>query len=248
MKVVDLVKAFGPRFRAKRNRLLKAGIARLCETGGQHVKILDVGGYPEFWKTVRIMENASIVLLNLENTIADIRGTYPECKNMELIIGDARDLSRWESNAFDLVVSNSLIEHVGDWNDIHLACCEIRRMAPYGWIQTPAFSFPIEPHFVVPLIHWFAAPVRARLLPILPRRGYHNLPDIDAARRAVERINLLTKKEMRYLFSGCGIRTERFLGLTKSYIATWPYEWWDLTEERMGFIEAKHARGQGFLE
>ena len=191
------------------------------------MKILDVGGYPRFWGTVAVTEETRLTLFNRDSALAAIRQTYPECRNIELVPGDARDLSRWGNNAFDLVVSNSLIEHVGIWNDVCLACCEIRRMVPYGWVQTPAFAFPIEPHFMLPFIHWLAAPLRVQLLPLLSRKGYRNLPDIDAARRAVERINLLTRLEIRYLFRGCQIRNEHIFGLTKSYIATWPSKWWD---------------------
>ena len=85
----------------------------------------------------------------------------------------------------------------------------------------PNASFPIDPHFALPFIHWFDAPMRAQLLRILPHHTAGNLTDAGAAHIAVEENNLLSLREFQFLFSDAVILRERFLGMTKSLIATW---------------------------
>jgi ubiquinone/menaquinone biosynthesis C-methylase UbiE len=181
------------------------------------VKILDVGGTPDFWITIGVPEFADITMLNLEESLLSAENT----KGFSYHVGDARDLSAFADGEFDVVVSNSVIEHVGGWADIKQACKEMQRVGRSGWVQTPAASFPIEPHFVIPFIHYFSASIRAFLLYHLPRRGYENLADIGAARSAVEAINLLSKKEVSILFPDSKVVSERFLGIAKSNVALW---------------------------
>src|ERR1700724_3524101 len=60
---------------------------------------------------------------------------------------------------FDLVYSSSVIEHVPRARRAAFAA-EIRRVGS-GWlVQTPAFSFPVEPHSLLPAAHWLPARLR----------------------------------------------------------------------------------------
>ncbi len=88
-------------------------------------------------------------------------------------------------------------------------------------VLTPAFSFPIEPHFALPFIHWFAPQIQAKLLRVLPHHGAADLSDIGKARREVEANHILTASEFHFLFTDTNIIRERILGMTKSYTATW---------------------------
>jgi ubiquinone/menaquinone biosynthesis C-methylase UbiE len=209
--------------RRNRNRRFLFALNRLHVQIGRDLTILDVGGLSNFWHTIHLPTFAQITLLNLQGafheTKGEERGRLDE--RLKYQIGDARDLSVFRKGAFDVVVSNSVLEHVGGWEDIQKACAEMQRVGRNGWVQTPAISFPVEPHFVLPFIHWFAAPTRAAWLRRLPRRGYQNLPDIGAARHAVEAINLLSQTEMKFLFPEARLLHERFFGLTKSYIMVW---------------------------
>ena len=95
---------------------------------------------------------------------------------------------------------------------------EARRVAPTGWLQTPAWEFPLEPHFRMPFMHWFATPMRAALLRLAP--GYRD-QDRDSRRIHAERINLLSRTDLKLLFPGCEIKTERVALLPKSYVVQW---------------------------
>src|SRR5207247_1510773 len=72
---------------------------------------------------------------------------------------DATERLPFEDGAFDLAYSNSVIEHLPVERRAAFAR-ELRRVARGWWVQTPAFSFPVEPHALLPFAHWL--PARAR--------------------------------------------------------------------------------------
>lgn len=107
---------------------------------------------------------------------------------------DARAMP-FADGAFDIVFSNSMIEHVGTWADQVQVAREMMRVGRRLWVQTPNRRFPVEMHYGVPLAQW--------------------LTDWD--RR--DGIRLLSAGDMRRLFPGCRIIAERVGGLAKSLVA-----------------------------
>jgi SAM-dependent methyltransferase len=105
---------------------------------------------------------------------------------------------------FDLIYSSSVIEHVPPARRGTFAA-EIRRVGRGWFVQTPAWSFPIEPHALLPFAHW---------LPVTLRRRYWRL----GAAREWEEIALLRRSEMQALFGG-QILEERMGRLVKSWVA-----------------------------
>jgi SAM-dependent methyltransferase len=103
---------------------------------------------------------------------------------------------------FDLVYCSSVIEHVPPQRRSAFAA-EIRRVGRGWFVQTPAFSFPLEPHSLLPAAHW---------LPPAMRRAYWRL----GAAGDWEEISLLRRGEMEALFGPA--RAERFAGLAKSWV------------------------------
>jgi hypothetical protein len=198
------------RFRRRRFRLFDSMLAPLPRP----VRVLDVGGVEEFWWQMGAAnrDGLQILLLNLDRQ--DVRAT-----NIEARVGDGRDMSEFEPGEFDVVFSNSVIEHLGEWPDQQRMAGELRRVGARFFVQTPNRHFPLEPHFLVPGFQFL--PVAARVA--LVRRfalGYHDaIPDRLAARRAVEEIRLLSRRELERLFPGARIYRERVLGLTKSFVA-----------------------------
>ena len=104
--------------------------------------------------------------------------------------------------AFDLVYCSSVIEHVPPPRRAAFAA-EIRRVGRGWFVQTPAFSFPIEPHALLPAAHW---------LPVEIRKRYWGF----GAAGDWEEISLLRRAEMEGLFGPA--RAERFGGLVKSWV------------------------------
>ena len=120
---------------------------------------------------------------------------------------DAAQRLPFDDGAFDLAYSSSVIEHVEPERRAAFAG-EVGRVARGFFVQTPARSFPIEPHALLPFAHWLAPTLR---------RPYWRL----GAAGAWEDIQLLRRAELAALF-GEPILAERFAGLVKSWIALRP--------------------------
>jgi hypothetical protein len=120
--------------------------------------------------------------------------------------------------SFDLVFSNSLIEHVGGHARRVRLAEQIRGLAPRHWVQTPYRYFPLEPHWLFPGAQFLPARARvsiARSWPLV-----HTRPDNQAdARESVLWTELLGMTEMRTYFPDSRITWEQALGLPKSLIA-----------------------------
>ena len=65
-------------------------------------------------------------------------------------VGDAVDMPGISDGAFDVVFSNSVIEHVETYENQRRMAAEIRRVGRRYFVQTPNRHFPLEPHFLVP--------------------------------------------------------------------------------------------------
>ena len=133
--------------------------------------------------------------------------------------GDACKLEGFADSEFDVVFSNSVIEHVGDLARCQAMADEVRRVGRRYFVQTPNRYFPIDPHFPFPFFQFYPVEVRARLLQALPLAWVGRIRDPANAREVAQSVRLLGEREFRGLFPGCSIYRERLLGLNKSFIA-----------------------------
>jgi SAM-dependent methyltransferase len=108
----------------------------------------------------------------------------------------------FDDGAFDLAYASSVVEHIAPPRRAAFAA-ELRRVARGWYVQTPARSFPIEPHALLPFAHW---------LPAGPRRRYWRL----GAMGHWEDISLLRRAELEALFGRA--RPERVGPLVKSWV------------------------------
>jgi hypothetical protein len=178
-------------------------------------RILDIGGEPQYWSNVADMFGKRRWQITLVNQIG-----YPvEDTRLVSLIGDARDLTSFADMSFDLVHSNSVIEHVGRWHDMQAMAREVRRLAPSYFVQTPYFWFPMEPHCSTAFFHWLPESVRVSMLMRRPRGIWGQAPDVDTAMRQIQTAVLLDYRMLETLFPDAAIHREHFLGLTKSLIA-----------------------------
>jgi hypothetical protein len=178
-------------------------------------RILDLGGTPDYWDQVADLIGDRchhVTLVNLEPPAE-------ERPRFGFIVGDARHLPSLPDMSFDLVHSNSVIEHVGRWPDMKEMAREVRRLAPGYFLQTPYFWFPIEPHCQTAFFHWLPESIRVKLLMRRTRGHWRRAPDVDTAMRQVQSAILLDRPMMSSLFPDATIHRERLCGLTKSLIA-----------------------------
>jgi hypothetical protein len=175
------------------------------------VSILDVGGTIAYWKSLGDLHQRNDVTITVVNIEVQSRSEG----NVRVVRGNACSLSEYPDNAFDIVHSNSVIEHVGHWQEMQRMAAEIRRLAPAYFVQTPNVWFPIEPHFKAPVVHWLPEQARIRVLQALRKVPL----DMGGATSAVQRIALLSRPQLAALFPDAEIWTERWMGLPKSLVA-----------------------------
>ena len=187
--------------------------AREFDIGGSAL-VLDIGGTPECWGLLAVRPR--VVLLNLPQSIGKPAGDELR------VAGDGR-LLPFRDGAFDVVFSNSVIEHVGGRASQESFAREAARGGRGYWIQTPNRWFPVEQHLLTPFIHWLP---KAWQRAIVPRCNFWSLlwrvtPDRRSfyIEHFLRDIRLLGPGEMRALFPGARLIRERFCGIAKSLIA-----------------------------
>jgi hypothetical protein len=204
-------------FRAKRFEEIRKVIQAILDEKG-HADILDLGGSEKYW-----LIGADFIRANrhrLKFTI--INPEIQESSDTALfnfMAGDACDPGLFEGRRFDFVHSNSVIEHVGDMDQMRRFAKNTRRLGDRYYMQTPNFWFPYEPHFRFPGFQWLPATLRAWLM-MQRRLGFFaRQNDWYEARYHVDSIRLLSGSDVRGLFPDAAVKYERFFGLPKSIMA-----------------------------
>ena len=177
------------------------------------MKILDIGGTESFWVNRGYHKNSQIHITLLNLTKTDV-----EHKNMTSVIGNACDLSEYPDNSFDLVFSNSVIEHLYSTENQKLMAKEVRRVGKNYYIQTPNKYFFIEPHYLLPFFQFLSPKARIFILS-KTRLSRGNKLSRENAIDKIEEIQLLSLRDMKQLFPGAKIFKEKFLGMNKSLTA-----------------------------
>jgi len=172
-------------------------------------RVLDVGGTPFNWELCPVRPR--VTLLNIE--LPD----YEKPPDMTYLQGDGCALD-FEDGAFDVVYSNSVIEHVGSLERQRQFAAECARVGRSYYVQTPNRWFPVEPHLVTPFFHFLPRGWQSPLVRNFSLWGLVNRPD-RSARAWYEDVRLMTKREVRALFPDARIIAERVFGLAKSYTA-----------------------------
>ena len=224
------------RLRRKRFKLF----LQLLEGLEKPVKVLDLGGTVMFWEQMgfggkeytatdddpkppesekpwEILTDKMQIKIYLLNKKKEV------VKHSDFIslAGDARNLQQFEDNSFDIAFSNSVIEHVGGWEDQRMMADEMLRVGKRLYLQTPNRYFLVEPHFLFPMFQFFPIGWRIFLVRNFNLGWYKRLPDRQQAEKKCRSIRLLTKTELKKLFPSASIHTERFFGLAKSFVVTY---------------------------
>lgn len=179
----------------------------------ERTRILDVGGSPATWSLLPFTPR--VTLLNIPMSIEE------PGRRFEWVAGDGCALP-FARQSFDIVFSNSVIEHVGVEARQRAFADEAVRVGRRVFVQTPNAAFPVEQHLFMPFIHWLP---KAWQRPIVSRFTVWEWiarPRPDQRefylRHYLEDVRLLRAACLRALFPGMQIRKERVLGIAKSLI------------------------------
>jgi hypothetical protein len=195
------------RLRAKRWELFKERFPDHAE-----MRMLDLGGTVNFWRRAPVSLR-QVVTLNLKGENSDLDWVVPA-------VGDACEApTELAGERFDIVFSNSVIEHVGGHARRAAFAETVHTFGERHWVQTPYRYFPLEPHWLFPGFQFLPVRARARVLCHWPNGTSATEHDFDSAVLSALMIELVCETAMRHYFGDSDIVHERVLGLTKSLIA-----------------------------
>ena len=204
-------------FRAKRFAAVQDLIERILAERGE-ADILDLGGTEAYWRIAKPFLDANrgrirITMVNPE--------TFPveDTRTFVSIEGDATDPELFHGRVFDLVHSNSVIEHVGWWADMRRFADNTRRLGRRYYMQTPNYWFPYEPHFRFPGFQYLPSPVRVAMLRRMRLGFFRPVPDRAVARDIIDHHRLVSASQVKRLFPDAAVSFEKVIGLNKSIMA-----------------------------
>jgi hypothetical protein len=131
--------------------------------GLANMKVLDLGGEYQEWADAPVRPR-ELVTLNVgwHAEMAADQARRAGVTWARSVAGDACDppAELFEEH-FDLVFSNSVIEHVGGHARRIGFANAVHAVADHHWIQTPNRWFPLEPHYLCPGLQWLPTGPRA---------------------------------------------------------------------------------------
>lgn len=198
--------ALGKNFRNRRFQLF----AELCAKLPRPFTMLDVGGTVEFWQD-------NVAALGCDLTVINIF-EQPAKAGIKVLLGDACDLSRFADKSFDVVFSNSVIGHVGGWEQQQKMAREVRRVGRRCFLQTPNQGFPVDWRTLMPFFHWLSPAAQAWWFQKIRVGRYQRAKTRDEAWHLATRVRNLNRREMLTMFPDATLVPERVAGFTKSFI------------------------------
>jgi Methyltransferase domain len=164
--------------------------------------ILDVGGQHYTWPIIGRVDGITLINISVPEDTGGFN--YVQGSGCEMPFAD---------RSFDLAFSNSAIEHVGSVENQFKFASEMMRVGKRIYCQTPSRLFPVDPHLTTPFLHWLPIPwLTPKILRYLTLNGWLWKKPYDYD------VTWISKRKLKRMFPGCTIKTERFLGMPKSFI------------------------------
>lgn len=221
MKRPDATDPRSIRYKFRKKRFLKVeSIVRDILKTQETATILDIGGRRDYWDYLEadLRPFVKLTLVNFEDELNNFPETAEELQ-IETVVGDGCSLPEFSDNSFDLVHSNSVIEHVGSMANMIKFADETRRIGKRYYVQTPYLWFPFEPHYGVFFLHWLPSPVRANLTSRFNLGFSEKYENYRDALVGADEIQIVDKTLMRNLFPDAHLYKEKFALMTKSIIS-----------------------------
>ena len=203
----------GPESLAQRRRALRWAWVGEAFPEINSMSVLDLGGTAESWLRASLRPE-SVHIVNLESpaskpTVSWIREDRADACELPAHIRDGR---------YDLVFSNSVIEHVGGHSQRMRFAEVVHKLADRHWVQTPYRYFPIEPHWLFPGFQFLPLNIQAELAQRWPLVHTRSCSWDDGLSAAMG-VELLSRAAMTFYFPNSALRTERMMGMVKSLIS-----------------------------
>ena len=188
------------------------------------LRIIDLGGSAAMWKRWGVTEadGVQVVLANNHRRDTTHRKEALPGRFMDTWSVDVLELTAETFVSYDLVFSNSMLEHLPTQDaQARLAAAIMASGKPY-FIQVPNKHCIVDPHFPHPLAAFFA---------MWPRRlqvwAHHRhalgssgrAATMSASRKAIESYHPLARGDLQALFPSARVVTEWNLGLPMSLVA-----------------------------
>jgi SAM-dependent methyltransferase len=191
------------------------------------IKLLDLGGgHGDFSYKISQKIDAEVWVADINDGPKLAEKKY----GFNSVILEEGGLLPFEDNQFDIVICNSVIEHVTlpksacrsqafcqkDWEEGSLKnqaafAKEIKRVGKSYFVQTPHKNFPIESHTWFPFVNWLSHETTIKLVSFLNKFWPKKCAEVDW--------NLLNKAMMQELFDDAQLYVEHCLAIPKSIIA-----------------------------
>jgi len=207
MNIHSAIGTIVPFFRKKRMARFVNTVSPSAETD-----VLDVGGGAYNWDL--ISAKFKVTLLNLYK-LKEMLSAHGYC---DFVVGDGTALT-YSDNSFDIVYSNSVMEHLYTWEKQRKFASALNRVWKRLGVQTPAKSFFIEPHLITQFVLYLPKIWQRHLLQNFTVWGWIARLDQKHIDQFLNEVRLLTYYEMKLLFPDCIIEKEKFLFFTKCYVA-----------------------------
>lgn len=206
-RVVDAPGSLGERRRARRWEWLRGAFGEI-----ESMSVIDLGGTVDAWVRAPLRP-ASVHIVNLEQQSGEVpawvRADQADACNLPAPIA---------GGSYDLVFSNSVIEHVGGHAQRMRFADAVHKLASRHWVQTPYRYFPVEPHWLFPGFQFLPLTIRAGISCRWPLSHTPAKSREDGLRAALG-VELLSCSEMAFYFPDSTLRFERMAGAVKSLIA-----------------------------
>lgn len=182
-------------------------------------RVCDLGGSRHFWISAALSaQPESVEVLNISMEDINAAGIHEDRGGAERFsyeVYDGSTIPRADGY-YDLLICNSVLEHVPSEQRAALSA-EMSRVATRLFVQTPAKGFVVDPHFIMPLVHWVPRGMGRRLARVSPWRILTR-SDRTHTDAYFDGTKLLGRRELLSYFPTGRLVVERFLGMPKSYI------------------------------
>lgn len=202
-----------------RSRERKARLLRQLIDTDQITSLLDVGGEIDARneQAMDLVPDSAVTVVNIDPQHLDrVRSLRPE---VTTDLQDARKLP-YADDAFDLVYSNAVIEHVGDFDDQRRMAEEVRRVGRQWFVTTPNRWFPFEFHTRLPFVSWLPAGALQR---VAETYSYNHVERrYQSNQGGCGSLQLLSARQMQELFPDSLIIRQRVTAWPETIIAVGP--------------------------